>query len=71
MMPESVIALCSRDSAPKMINDIMHLSFSAEYLATHSMTGAKSSRGGEQKEKMDQVILNKIIGKLEVPSCNR
>jgi hypothetical protein len=55
-----------------MVNNLLRTTFTAEYMATHTMTGSKPSRGeGETKGAMDQVIRNKIIGKLKVVAAWR
>jgi hypothetical protein len=43
----SLLARCSRATPQKLVNDIMHGLFDADYLANHSLTGFKSSKGGE------------------------
>ncbi|XP_072498635.1 BEN domain-containing protein 6 isoform X2 [Notamacropus eugenii] len=58
------IALCNKSKPQKFINDIMQALYTNEYMATHSLTGAKSSSSKEKAAKpaMNQNEVQEIIG---------
>ncbi|XP_043860404.1 BEN domain-containing protein 6 isoform X2 [Dromiciops gliroides] len=58
------IALCNKSKPQKFINDIMQALYTNEYMATHSLTGAKSSSSKEKTAKpaMNQNEVQEIIG---------
>ncbi|XP_036623559.1 BEN domain-containing protein 6 [Trichosurus vulpecula] len=58
------IALCNKSKPQKFINDIMQALYTNEYMATHSLTGAKSSSSKERAAKpaMNQNEVQEIIG---------
>ncbi|XP_068926807.1 BEN domain-containing protein 6 [Petaurus breviceps papuanus] len=58
------IALCNKSKPQKFVNDIMQALYTNEYMATHSLTGAKSSSSKEKAAKpaMNQNEVQEIIG---------
>ncbi|XP_074046103.1 BEN domain-containing protein 6 [Macrotis lagotis] len=58
------IALCNKSKPQKFINDLMQALYTNEYMATHSLTGAKSSSSKEKAAKpaMNQNEVQEIIG---------
>ncbi|XP_030051478.1 BEN domain-containing protein 6 isoform X2 [Microcaecilia unicolor] len=58
------IALCNKSKPQKFINDLMQALYSHEYMATHSLTGAKSSSSKDRAAKpaMNQNEVQEIIG---------
>ncbi|NWX87483.1 BEND6 protein, partial [Nothoprocta pentlandii] len=58
------IALCNKSKPQKFINDLMQALYSHEYMATHSLTGAKSSSSRDKAAKpaMNQNEVQEIIG---------
>ena len=51
----SLIARCSKTNAQKFVNDLMIGLFDPQFLATHSLTGVKSSKGGAAKEAIPDI----------------
>jgi hypothetical protein len=62
----SLIARCSKTNAQKFVNDLMIGLFGPQFLATHSLTGVKSSKGGAAKEAIPDIKIKALIGKLQV-----
>ncbi|KGL74202.1 BEN domain-containing protein 6, partial [Tinamus guttatus] len=58
------IALCNKSKPQKFINDLMQALYTHEYMATHSLTGAKSSSSRDKAAKpaMNQNEVQEIIG---------
>ncbi|XP_065586910.1 BEN domain-containing protein 6 isoform X2 [Cyrtonyx montezumae] len=58
------IALCNKSKPQKFINDLMQALYTHEYMATHSLTGAKSSSSKDKAAKpaMNQNEVQEIIG---------
>lgn len=58
------IARCNKSKPQKFINDLMQVLYTNEYMATHSLTGAKSSTSREKavKPAMNQNEVQEIIG---------
>nr|XP_033792326.1 BEN domain-containing protein 6 [Geotrypetes seraphini] len=58
------IALCNKSKPQKFINDLMQALYTHEYMATHSLTGAKSSSSKDRAAKpaMNQNEVQEIIG---------
>ncbi|XP_012874607.1 PREDICTED: BEN domain-containing protein 6 [Dipodomys ordii] len=58
------IARCNKSKPQKFINDLMQVLYSNEYMATHSLTGAKSSTSRDKavKPAMNQNEVQEIIG---------
>ncbi|XP_020016429.1 BEN domain-containing protein 6 [Castor canadensis] len=58
------IARCNKSKPQKFINDLMQVLYSSEYMATHSLTGAKSSTSRDKavKPAMNQNEVQEIIG---------
>ncbi|XP_069091868.1 BEN domain-containing protein 6 isoform X1 [Pleurodeles waltl] len=58
------IALCNKSKPQKFINDLMQALHTHEYMATHSLTGAKSSSSKDRAPKpaMNQNEVQEIIG---------
>ncbi|XP_076189092.1 BEN domain-containing protein 6 isoform X2 [Aptenodytes patagonicus] len=57
------IALCNKSKPQKFINDLMQALYTHEYMATHSLTGAKSSSSKDKAAKpaMNQNEVQEII----------
>ncbi|XP_045150855.1 BEN domain-containing protein 6 isoform X2 [Echinops telfairi] len=60
------IARCNKSKPQKFINDLMQVLYTNEYMATHSLTGAKSSTSRDKavKPAMNQNEVQEIIGTL-------
>ncbi|XP_069462275.1 BEN domain-containing protein 6 [Ambystoma mexicanum] len=58
------IALCNKSKPQKFINDLMQALYTHEYMATHSLTGAKSSSSKDRAAKpaMNPNEVQEIIG---------
>nr|XP_012999246.2 BEN domain-containing protein 6 [Cavia porcellus] len=58
------IARCNKNKPQKFINDLMQVLYTNEYMATHSLTGAKSSTSRDKavKPAMNQNEVQEIIG---------
>uniref|UniRef100_A0A8B9PFV0 BEN domain containing 6 n=1 Tax=Apteryx owenii TaxID=8824 RepID=A0A8B9PFV0_APTOW len=58
------IALCNKSKPQKFVNDLMQALYTHEYMATHSLTGAKSSSSKDKAAKpaMNQNEVQEIIG---------
>ncbi|XP_064020171.1 BEN domain-containing protein 6 isoform X3 [Pogoniulus pusillus] len=58
------VALCNKSKPQKFINDLMQALYTHEYMATHSLTGAKSSSSKDKAAKpaMNQNEVQEIIG---------
>ncbi|GAB5571634.1 BEN domain-containing protein 6 isoform X2 [Prionailurus iriomotensis] len=58
------IARCNKSKPQKFINDLMQVLYTNEYMATHSLTGAKSSTSRDKavKPAMNQNEVQEIIG---------
>lgn len=58
------IARCNKNKPQKFINDLMQVLYTNEYMATHSLTGAKSSTSKDKavKPAMNQNEVQEIIG---------
>ncbi|XP_057555609.1 BEN domain-containing protein 6 isoform X1 [Hippopotamus amphibius kiboko] len=58
------IARCNKSKPQKFINDLMQVLYTSEYMATHSLTGAKSSTSRDKavKPAMNQNEVQEIIG---------
>ncbi|KAM6165441.1 BEN domain-containing protein 6 [Erethizon dorsatum] len=58
------IARCNKNKPQKFINDLMQVLYTNEYMATHSLTGAKSSTSRDKavKPAMNQHEVQEIIG---------
>ncbi|XP_060020090.1 BEN domain-containing protein 6 [Lagenorhynchus albirostris] len=58
------IAHCNKSKPQKFINDLMQVLYTNEYMATHSLTGAKSSTSRDKavKPAMNQNEVQEIIG---------
>lgn len=58
------VALCNKSKPQKFINDLMQALYTHEYMATHSLTGSKSSSSKDKAAKpaMNQNEVQEIIG---------
>uniref|UniRef100_A0A8C0KTN8 BEN domain containing 6 n=1 Tax=Canis lupus dingo TaxID=286419 RepID=A0A8C0KTN8_CANLU len=58
------ISRCNKSKPQKFINDLMQVLYTNEYMATHSLTGAKSSTSRDKavKPAMNQNEVQEIIG---------
>lgn len=58
---------CNTKEPTKLVNDLLTGLFDDQYLASHTITGATfKGYEGLQKEKMDPMTVNAIIGKPKV-----
>ncbi|KAJ8049992.1 BEN domain-containing protein 6 [Holothuria leucospilota] len=59
-----VVKRCNTTEPAKLVNDLLTGLFDERYIATHTISGAViKANGGAQKEGMDPVMVNEIIGK--------
>ena len=65
------IARCNKSKPQKFINDLMQVLYTNEYMATHSLTGAKSSTSRDKavKPAMNQNEVQEIIGDMIALYC--